>query len=168
MQPPWTCHQSVLSPSSVHSIASLSVVTFRFSVYPSSVLSKRSLFFSCSCCRRRWSQAIFTCKCWTRIVNRHAYLTNTKGMITNPARITNTKPGNVRLRVVWYTLLKIAAPTSCIIAVTTPYTENREPKGRKIHTMTSALSNLCSNETSLKQTARPVSCCYSVIFFDVI
>ena len=89
-------------------------------------------------------------------------------MMTNPARITNTKPGNVRLRVVWYTLLKIAAPTSCIIAVITPYTENREPKGRKIHTITSALSNLCSNETSLKQIARPVSCSYSVIFFDVI
>ena len=58
-----------------------------------------------------------------------AYLTNTKGMITNPARITNTKPGNVSPRVAWYTLLKIAAPTSCIIAVTTPYTENREPEG---------------------------------------
>ena len=58
-----------------------------------------------------------------------AYLTNTKGMITNPALITNTKPGNVSPRVAWYTLLKIAAPTSCIIAVTTPYTENREPKG---------------------------------------
>ena len=58
-----------------------------------------------------------------------AYLTNTKGMITNPARITNAKPGNVSPRVAWYTLLKIAAPTSCIIAVTTPYTENREPEG---------------------------------------
>ena len=58
-----------------------------------------------------------------------AYLTNTKGMITNPARITNTKPGNVSPRVAWYTLLKITAPTSCIIAVTTPYTENREPEG---------------------------------------
>ena len=58
-----------------------------------------------------------------------AYLTKTKGMITNPARITNTKPGNVSPRVAWYTLLKITAPTSCIIAVTTPYTENREPKG---------------------------------------
>ena len=58
-----------------------------------------------------------------------AHLTNTKGMITNPALITNTKPGNVRPRVAWYTLLKIAAPTSCITAVTTPYAENREPKG---------------------------------------
>ena len=169
MQPPWPCHQSVLSPSSVHSIESLSVVTFRFSVYPSSVLSNRSLFFNCSCCRRRCPVAVFFfCNCWTRIINCQAYLTNTKGMMTNPARITNTKPGNVRLRVVWYTLLKIAAPTSGIIAVTTPYTENREPKGRKIHTMTSALSYLCSNETSLKQTARPVSCCFSVIFFDAI
>ena len=169
MQPPWPCHQSVLSPSSVHSIESLSVVTFRFSVYPSSVLSNRSLFFNCSCCRRRCLVAVFffviaepesSTAMLTWQIQKEWWPTR-RGLRTLSPGMSASGSSGIHC---W----RLQRPQAAFIAVTTPYTENREPKGRKIHTMTSALSNLCSNETSLKQTARPVSCCYSVIFFDAI